>query len=141
MAFSSTLSSLQWAAASGTLENVPAVGTITFSISRPAFDITPIGTRTALYISGISNATASLDVFFDMDDAAHKAWLDHINDGSVASQWKFILETGENIAGDAFVTSMEITAQANSVGRATLQLQFTKAAGATADAWTVTTTA
>jgi hypothetical protein len=141
MAFSSTLSSLQWAASGGNLGNVAAVGTITFSISRPAFDITPIGTRTALYISGISNATASLDVFFDMDDASHKAWLDHINNGSVASQWNFILETGETIAGDAFVTSMEITAQANSVGRATLQLQFTKAASSTADAWTVTTSA
>ena len=141
MAFSSNLSSLQWAASGGSLANVNAVGSVSFSISRPAFDITPIGTRTALYIAGISNATASLDVFYDQDDATHKSWLDHINTAAEASQWSFVLETGETIAGDAFVTSMEITAQAQSVGRATIQLQFTKAANATANAWTVTTTA
>jgi len=142
MAFNSALSKLQWKAVTGgTYDDVAAIGSISFSMSRPALDITPIGTPTSAFLAGVSNATASLDIFYDNDDTTHKAWLDHINAANDASFWLFVLETGESIEGQAFITSMEISAAANSVGRATLQLQFTKAATSTAEAWTVTTTA
>lgn len=143
MAFNSALSKLQWKAVTGgTYADVNAVGSISFSISRPALDITPIYTPTSQFLAGISTATASLDIFYDNDDTTHKAWLDHINAATDASFWLFVLETGESIEGQAFITSMEISAAANSVGRATLQLQFTKAPNqnGTAAAWTVVTT-
>lgn len=141
MAFNSALSKLQWKALTGgTYADVAAVGSISFSISRPTLDITPIGTPTSAFLAGVSNATASLDIFYDNDDTTHKAWLDHINAANDASFWLFVLETGESIEGQAFITSMDVTASANSVGRATLQLQFTKTPAPTANAWTVTTT-
>ena len=140
MAFNSALSKLQWKdVVGGTYADVNAVGSISFSISRPTLDITPIGTPTSLFIAGVSNATASLDIFYDNLDATHNLWLDHINEANAASYWKFILESGEEIEGTALITSMEISAAANSVGRATLQLQFSTAAGSTAKAWTVAT--
>ena len=142
MAFNSALSKLQWKALTGgTYADVAAVGSISFSISRPTLDITPIGTPTSAFLAGVSNATASLDIFYDNDDTTHKAWLDHINAANDASFWLFVLETGESIEGQAFITSMDVTASANSVGRATLQLQFTKAPASNAAAWTVTTSA
>ena len=142
MAFNAALSYLQWKAATGgTYATVAAVGSVTFSVSRGALDVTPIYTPTAQFLAGVSNHTASVEIFYDNDDTTHKAWLDAINEANDASFWKFVLETGESIEGQAFITSMEISAGAQSVGRATIQLQFTTAASATAKAWTVTTSA
>lgn len=140
MAFNSALSKLQWKALTGgTYADVAAIGSISFSMSRPALDITPIGTPTSEFLAGVSNATASLDIFYDNDDTTHRAWLSHINAANAASFWLFVLETGESIEGQAFITSLEITAAANSVGRATIQLQFTKTPAADAAVWTVAT--
>lgn len=140
MAFNSALSSLQWKDTGGNYATVAAVGSVSFSISRPALEITPINTPTSQFLAGVATATASLEIFYDQDDATHKAWLDHINAANDASFWKFIMESGETIDGQAFITSMEISAGANAVGRATLQLQFTVAPTTTSILWTVTTT-
>lgn len=133
MAINAALTSLTWR---GTA--VPAVGSVSVSISRPTVDITPIGTPTADYLAGISSATATLDLFFDEGDAPHVTLFGDIN-GHTPTTGQIIItvESGTTITGDAFVTGYEITAQAQSVVRATVQLQFRAAATSTAMALTL----
>ena len=133
MAINAALTSLTWRGTS-----VPAVGSVSISISRPTVDITPIGTPTADYVAGISSATASLDLFFDEQDAPHVTLFSDIN-GHTPTTGTIVItvESGTTITGDAFVTSYEITAQAQGVVRATVQLQFRAASSATATALTL----
>ena len=141
MAFNAALSKLQWkSVVGGTYADVAAISSISFSISRPTIDVTPVYTPTTQYLAGISTATATLEMFYDNDDSTHKAWLDAINLASDASFFLFMLETGETIEGQAFITSMDISAAVQNVGRATMNLQFTAAASTTAKAWTIVTT-
>lgn len=127
MAISSAFTSLTWKTVA-----VPAVGSASISVTRPAFDITPIGTPTQQYIAGVAGATATLDLFFDEGDAPHATMFGDINDGSDSGALVITLESGTTVTGNAFVTSYEITAQAQSVVRATVQFQYTTAAAANA---------
>jgi hypothetical protein len=133
MAINSALTSLTWKTVT-----VPAVGTASINVSRPALDITPIGTPTQQYIAGTAGATANLDVFFDEGDAPHWTMLTDINTATAAGALAITLETGTVVSGDAFVTSYEITAQAQSVVRASIQFQFTTAASSSATPVTIT---
>jgi hypothetical protein len=142
MAWNAALAKLQWASTSGgTLNDVSAVGSVTFNISRPTLDVTPIGTPTSSFLAGVSTATATLDIFYDNDDANHAAWLQAINEATAKSDWLFDMGSGETIKGTGYVTSMDIVGAANSVGRATINIQFTATPASNAKAWTVTHTA
>ena len=132
MAISSAFTSLTWKGVA-----VPAVGSASISVTRPAFDITPIGTPTQQYIAGVAGATATLDLFFDEGDAPHWTMFGDINDSNAAGQLIITLESNTTVTGDAFVTSYEITAQAQSVVRATVQFQYTTAASASAKPVTI----
>ena len=132
MAISSSFTSLTWKSSA-----VPAVGSASISVTRPAFDITPIGTPTQQYIAGVAGATATLDLFFDESDAPHWTMFGDINDCNDAGSLVITLESGTTVTGDAFVTSYEITAQAQSVVRATVQFQYTTAAAASAKPVTI----
>lgn len=132
MAINAALTSLTWKTVT-----VPAVGSASISISRPALDITPIGTPTQQFIAGVSGATATLDLFFDEGDAPHWTMLTDINTATAAGALVITLETGTTVTGDAFVTSYEITSQAQSVVRATVQFQFTTAAASNATPVTI----
>ena len=120
MAINAALTSLTWR---GTA--VPAVGSVSISITRPALDITPIGTPTQQYLAGVAGATATLDLFFDESYAPHWTMLGDINTATAAGQLIITIENQTTITGNAFVTSYEITAQAQSVVRASVQFQFT----------------
>ena len=132
MAISSAFTSLTWKTVT-----VPAVGSASISVTRPAFDITPIGTPTQQYIAGVAGATATLDLFFDEGDAPHWTMFGDINDSSAAGALVITLESGTTVTGNAFVTSYEITAQAQSVVRATVQFQYTTDASASAKPVTI----
>ena len=126
MATNSALSAIAISTDSGaTFQDINAVGSATVSLNRPALDITPIGSPVNTYIAGTQNTTGSLDLFFDNDDTQHAGMLTDINSANVARVFRLTFETGETIAGSAFVTAYDITAQAGSVVRATISLQFT----------------
>jgi hypothetical protein len=127
MAINAALTSLTWKGVA-----VPAVGSASISISRPALDITPIGTPTQQYIAGVSGATATLDLFFDEGDAPHFTMLTDINTATAAGSLVITLEANTTVTGEAFVTSYEITAQAQSVVRANVQFQYTTAPSSSA---------
>ncbi len=130
MAINAALTSLTWKGVA-----VPAVGSVSISVTRPALDITPIGTPTQQYIAGVAGATATLDLFFDESDAPHWTMLTDIQTATAAGSLVITLESNPSttVTGDAFVTSYEITAQAQSVVRANVQFQYTTAASATAN--------
>jgi hypothetical protein len=132
MAINAALSSLTWKTVT-----VPAVGSASVSINRPALDITPIGTPTQQYIAGVAGATATLDLFFDEGDAPHFTMLTDINTATAAGALVLTLEDGTTITGNAFVTSYEVTAQAQSVVRATVGFQYTTNAASNATPVTI----
>lgn len=127
MAINAALTSLTWKGVA-----VPAVGSVSISVTRPALDITPIGTPTQQYIAGVAGATATLDLFFDEQDAPHWTMLGDIQTATAAGSLVITLEADTVVTGNAFVTSYEITAQAQGVVRANVQFQYTTAASATA---------
>lgn len=127
MAINAALTSLTWKGVA-----VPAVGSVSISVTRPALDITPIGTPTQEYIAGVAGATATLDLFFDEGDTPHWTMLTDIQTATAAGSLVITLESGTTVTGDAFVTSYEITAQAQSVVRANVQFQYTTAASSSA---------
>ena len=122
MALNSALSSISFG---GT--TVAAVGTVTLGLNRPALDITPIGSAVNTYIAGVQGATATLDIFYDQGSTGHTTLETAINTAAAASAVVLTLDTGMTYSGNAFVTSFEITAQAGSVVRASVGLQFTGA--------------
>lgn len=119
MAISSALTSISFG---GT--TIAAVGTATINLDRPALDTTPIGAGNAEFIAGLQNTTATLDIFYDVASAVHSTLASNINGASAAAEVILTLDS-ETYTGDAYVTSLSITAQAGSVVRATVGLQFT----------------
>lgn len=116
MALSSSLASLTLGSA------VPAVGSVSISLSRPAMDITPIGQEDTAYLGGIQDATATCDIFFD---AAHAGIVSAINGNDAASSVVIAFGDGDTFSGNAYVTEFSVTAQAGSVTRANVTFQFT----------------
>lgn len=106
---------------------VPAVGSATVSFSRPSMDITPIGDATSTYVAGTQSVSATLDIFYDQTNSAHFNMIDDINGAKVGRYYQLYLQSGETIHGVAFTTAFETTAQAGSVLRASVSLQFTGA--------------
>lgn len=119
MAISSAITSISFG---GT--TIAAVGTATINLDRPALDTTPIGAGNAEFIAGLQNTTATLDIFYDVASAVHSTLASNINGASAAAEVILTLDS-ETYTGDAYVTSLSITAQAGSVVRATVGLQFT----------------
>ena len=122
MALNAALSSISYG---GT--TIASVGSASISLNRPSLDITPIGSAVNTYIAGVQGATATLDIFYDQAAAGHTALETAINGASAAAAVVLTLDTGQTYTGNAFVTSFEITAQAGSVVRASVGLQFTGA--------------
>lgn len=120
MAINAALSSFSFG---GT--TVAAVGSASVAMARPSIEITEIGAKTQGFLAGVGGATATLDLFYDQDSAAHTTMMTNINTAASAAACVLTLETGDTISGNAYVTSFEVTAQAGSVVRASVQLQFT----------------
>ena len=124
MAINSALSSFSF---NGSV--VSDCGTATVSLQRPALELTSIGDAAQRFLAGVGGATASLEIFHDLDNAPHKAMVDQLNDASAAVAVVITLETGETFTGDGFCTGYEVTAQAGSLVRANVAIQFTSASG------------
>ena len=120
MALSSALASFSYG---GT--TVSEVGSASVTLSRPALETTAIGTNAQSFIAGIGGATATLDIYYDQSGAAHTALQTAANTGSGSAECVLTLASGQTYTGDAFVTEFAVTAQAGSLTRATVNLQFT----------------
>lgn len=132
MAINSALSSFSF---NGTV--VSDCGTATVSLQRPALELTSIGDAAQRFLAGVGGATASLEIFHDLDNAPHKAMVDQLNDASAALPVVITLETGETFTGNGFCTGYEVTAQAGSLVRANVTIQFTSASGSSSKPVTI----
>jgi predicted secreted protein len=122
MALASTLSSISFG---GT--TIGAVGTATVSLSRPALDVTGIGSTNSSFVTGLQSATATLDIFYDQADTTHAALETNINGNGAPAATVLTMAAGMTYTGNATVTSFEVTAQVGSAVRASVTLQFTGA--------------
>lgn len=126
MAINSALSSFTYAS-----NSVSDCGTATVSVQRPALELTSIGDSAQRFLAGVGGATATLEIFFDLNTTVHKTMIDDLNNASAAAAVRMDFTTGESISGDAYCTGFEVTGQAGSLVRANVTLQFTSASGNT----------
>lgn len=124
MAINSALSSFSFA---GT--TIADCGTASVSMQRPSLELTSIGDGSQRFIAGIGGATANLEIFHDADSGGHSTLMTNLNTAAAAQTTVITLESGETMTGSAFVTGYEVTAQAGSLVRANVTLQFTSASG------------
>lgn len=105
---------------------VPAVGSYSWTENRDAIDCTEIGNSDSKYIHGLRNCSLSFDVFYL--EADHAAFESFIATQQTTPQG-FILThtTGDTIEGNGYITSLNLTASAGDVVRASFTLQATGA--------------
>jgi hypothetical protein len=93
--------------------------------SRATMEVTEIGDGNAKFLYGVITSTASLEVFFDKSD--HQTMATQMSGATAAVPVVIIWNTGESWTGNAFVNSINVTAAAGDVVKATIELQFTGA--------------
>jgi hypothetical protein len=121
MAFSTKLTGIS-VNIGGTTTAIAAVGSIEFTNERAALEVTELGQDFRSYIAGISNATASLTLYYDQASTAH-THLEGLIASPSAQTFILTLNTGMTYSFSGLVTSFAITAQAGEVVQATVQLQ------------------
>lgn len=117
MAFSTKLTNISIAGV-----NIAAVGSVEFTNERGILEVTELGHDFRTYTQGISNATASLTLYYDQTSTSHTT-LENLIAAPSAQPFILTLNTGQTYAFSAFVSSFAITAQAGEVVQATVQLQ------------------
>jgi hypothetical protein len=110
---------------SGSVTNINAVGSVTWSLNRAPFEVSEIGNADAQFIAGYQNSTAQLDVFYL--EADHAIFEANITSALAAGELELTLTSGDTLNGTGFVTSYSVTAAANDVVRASIGIQFTGA--------------
>ena len=84
------------------------------------------GMKVELVDYGVITTTASLEVFFDKSD--HAALINQMGNATAAVSCELIFNTTpESWTGNALVNSINVTAAAGDVVKATIELQFTGA--------------
>lgn len=105
---------------------VATVQSAQMTSSRATMEVTEIGDANAKFIYGVISTTASLEVFFDKSD--HAALIAQMSGATAAVTVELIWNTTpESWTGSALVNSINVTAAAGDVVKATIELQFTGA--------------
>lgn len=117
MAFSTKLTTISIAGV-----NIAAVGSVEFTNERGILEVTELGQDFRTYTQGISNATASLTLYYDQSSSSHTT-LENLIATPSSPGFILTLNTGQTYTFTAFVSSFAITAQAGEVVQATVQLQ------------------
>ena len=121
MANSTAISSVKFNGAT-----VATVQSAQITSSRATMEVTEIGDANAKFIYGVISTTASLEVFFDKSEFV--ALINQMGNATAAVPFELIFNTTpESWTGSAFVNSINVTAAAGDVVKATIELQFTGA--------------
>jgi L-rhamnose isomerase len=120
------------------MANSSALSTVTFNSNiigtvqsaqatsaRATMEVTEIGDSNAKFIYGVITSTASLEVFFDKSDFS--ALVNQMSGATAALTLLLTWNTSETWSGSALVNSVNVTAAAGDVVKATIELQFTGA--------------
>ena len=120
-AISSALASFKWGAAATST----GLGSVSIQYDQTMIDTTDIATGPRTYIVGNRGCTATIDMFYDQNDAGMAAVEAAINAGSGSQVALITLSTGMTYSGQAFVQSFTPTASTNEVVRANFTIQYT----------------
>lgn len=104
---------------------VATVQSAQMTSSRATMEVTEIGDSNAKFLYGVISTTASLEVFFDKGD--HSALTNQMTGATAAVPVVITWNTSETWTGSAVVNSINVTAAAGDVVKATIELQFTGA--------------
>lgn len=117
-------SSLSAFAIGGT--NIPAVGTMALSISRPPVDVTPIGVLNTYILSGIMTAVATIDVYYNATDHAALTGEILVPAGLTQVELFFNGTAGSTdvFGGAATIVSMDVVSVTSDVVRGSYTFQF-----------------
>lgn len=106
--------------------NIPAVGTMALSISRPPVDVTPIGVLNTYVLSGIMTAVATIDVYYNTTD--HTALTSEILTPAGLAQVELFFNgtagSTDVFAGQATIVSMDVVSVTSDVVRGSYTFQF-----------------
>jgi hypothetical protein len=100
-----------------------------FDFNMETVDVTEIGAVERSHVRGVSNATASGNLFYDQGTAAIAALESAVRSGSTVAV-VFTNHTGSNsstYSGNAIVTKFGTSAAVNDVVKASFNMQFTGA--------------
>jgi hypothetical protein len=114
-AISTTATSMSWNAVS-----IPSLGNVQATASREVIDVTPIGVDFRSNIFGPQNWTITAEVFLNETD--HTALQ---TDWQAKTKRELIITwaSGYTWTGDAYITSIDVTAGTTDAVRATVQFQ------------------
>lgn len=125
-AFNSALSQFKWATVT-----IPAIGSVSMSLPRPAVDVTPIGSWNTYFIKGVMSGTIGLDIYYNKTD--HKALVDALLTATGSSTaFQLILNSTQTtpgtfddvITGAGIVTSFDVVSSTADVVRASIVIQI-----------------
>jgi predicted secreted protein len=121
MALSTTLSSVSF---NGSV--IYGTGSFSFSNNREAIDVSEIGTIPRSFIAGPTNASASIDIFYDQAVTSHVTLEAFIATGTAATLL-ITNASGMTYSALAILTGFELTGTVGDVVRAACTFQCTGA--------------
>jgi predicted secreted protein len=121
MALSTTLSSVSFNAVV-----IYGTGSFSFSHNREAIDVSEIGAVPRTFVAGPTNATASIDIFYDQAVTSHTTLEAFIASGTITTLL-ITNASGMTYSALAILTSFEISGSVGDVVRAACTFQITGA--------------
>ena len=115
MAYNASVSTFSWG---GSV--IDAVGTMALSYTRAPLEVTQIGSANTHFISGIANASISLDIFYNISQ--HSALTTNMLSGNSAA-FIVTLASSDTISGTAYVVGYDWVSSNSDVVRASISLQ------------------
>lgn len=114
-AISTTATSMSWNAVS-----IPSLGNVQANVSRDVIDVTPIGVDFRSNLFGPQNWTITAEVFLNETD--HSAFQ---TDWQAKTKRELIITwtSGHTWTGDAYITSLDVSAGVSDAVRATVSFQ------------------
>lgn len=97
-----------------------------FDFNMETVDVTEIGASERNHVRGVSNATASGNLFYDQGNVAHAALESAVRSGTPLAI-VFTMHSGATYTGTAIITKFGTSAAINDIVKASFTMQFTGA--------------
>lgn len=101
---------------------IDAVGSVSYSASRPPIEVTQVGAANSLFIPGVLTSGLSVDLYWAT--ANHAAITAYLLNGASAA-FIFTLNTGDTISGTGLITGIDISSGVADVSRASMSIVCT----------------
>ena len=126
-AYTATVSTFTWNA---TVRD--AIGSVSISASRPALDVTQIGSANTHHVPGVATSMVTADLFYNKAD--HQGLVDDFLAGTPRA-FVFTVASGDAVSGTGLLTGLDIVSSNQDIVRGAIAIQVDGAvtiAGSTA---------